>query len=388
VSAVALSGLDVHRASESWIAPILELSDPIGVLSVSVDADPELGTAWQTPVRAGLRRIVKEARQRPRAERWALVALLDELDPELESLLDPQRPSRGRALFAGVTAGGPFPVELRAPLPTHVGLDRLATALPLVAVQQRGRPAGVAIVSAARLELAEWDLGQLRELTTIELAPSGEQDRGRPATEPAVPQPFPERDRLRAGAGARLAARLREAGAELAREATLRGWDFLIADGDPRLLDPLAHGLDTGDCELVRSPRPLTGASDAETAERVAALLGELRAERTRRLLGRLDGTAATRDRAVIESALEQGRVAHLLLPASREPEQAAAAESLLRRALAASAEVTLVEGPPSALGSDGAAALLRWRRRGRVMPFDPIEPSFPPRSRRLSAPR
>jgi hypothetical protein len=86
------------------LEPVLALSDPIGVLSIYVDADPALGArsrpGWQAPVRTGLREILAEARQEwPRVERIALETRVDELEGELDALLDPPGSSSGRVLF-------------------------------------------------------------------------------------------------------------------------------------------------------------------------------------------------------------------------------------------------------------------------------------------------
>lgn len=337
------------------LEPVLALTDPIGVLSVYVDADPALAAgprpAWQAPVRAGLRRLVKEARETwPRDDRFALEARLDELDGELERLLDPRGSSRGRALFATIAGGETRRLELRSQLPAEVRLGRRAVVLPLLAALQEGRAAGVASVERARLGLSEWEDGTVRLLETIEL--EGEPERGEPpATNPAVPQSFPERDRFETGVGARVASQVRDAGAVLAREAEARSWDVVVADGDPRLLDALELGSATGTAELVRSPQPFAGQSAAEVADRVEPTLREHRADATARLVGRLEGSAATQDPGVVDRALAEGRVEHLLLAPAADPDHA---EELARRALETGAEVTIVDGPP-------VAALLRW---------------------------
>jgi hypothetical protein len=79
---------DVAPTAGDWLSPILELEDSIGVLSIYVDADPALavGTppAWQTPIRSGLRDLVKKARREwPRDQRMAFEARLEQLEPEL-----------------------------------------------------------------------------------------------------------------------------------------------------------------------------------------------------------------------------------------------------------------------------------------------------------------
>ena len=355
----------ISREQRDWLRTILELTDPIGVLSVYVDADPALaaGTppAWNAPVRSGLRCLVKEAQEAwPRDARFALEARLEELEPDLEWLLDPLGPSRGRALFAGVGGGTPERVGFRSPLPSLVSFGHRAIVLPLLAARQEGRPAGVATVLWDRLELSEWELAELRELETIELETEPDRVGSRPATNPSVPQPFPERDRFETGHGARIAARVRKAGEDLSREAGARHWDYVVVDGDPRLLDAFETGFGAGESELVRSPRPFAGTPDADISDRVASMLRELREATTKQLVAKLESSgAATTDAAVVERALGEGRVDHLLLAKRTESARAPAAESLLRRAFETGAAVTLVD--PLVLGHGDVAALLRW---------------------------
>jgi hypothetical protein len=325
-------------APEQTTAAPFDLRDAVDVLSVYADADPALGAAWQAPVRAGLRAAVRDARDRPRAVRLALDARLDEIAPALESVLDPRSSHRGRALFVGIDSGEILRVDVRAPLPSLVQLADHAVTLPLLAALQDTRAAGVVTVSWARLELSEWKNGELSPLETIELAPPDDPERGRPGTNPAVPQPFPERDRYQTGVGARVGARLREAGDELARTSAARGWDVVVADGDPRLLEMLEHragGL------LVRRQGTV---ADAVAAHRAA--------ERAR-LVTRLDeSAAATRDPAVVGHALAEGRVEHLLLP--RADLTGDGMEAMVRRAVETGADIAIAD-------LDAPAALLRW---------------------------
>jgi hypothetical protein len=336
---------------------VLDLRDPIGVLSIYVDADPALtvaaGRAWQAPVREGIRRLFDDARDAPRGRRIALEQRLDALAPELELLLDPRGSGRGRALFAAISSGETVQLELRTPLPTLVELGAKARALPLVEALSDGRPAGVALVRRDRIELLEWEPDGLESLREIELAQADPEGRGSPGgTNPAVRQPGPERDRFERAHGARLAAAVRASGEEVRRLASERGWDVLVADGDPRLARELEPSFAGGSCELVRSPVPLATLPDAEVAARVEPVLRRVR-EREHARLRRLLETSplVTRGARAVAVALEQGRVDHLLLDPSVPP----AAERLLRTALATSAGVTVTPTPA------GAAALLRW---------------------------
>lgn len=355
--------------SPDALAPVLRLSGASGVLTVYVDADPALGAgprpAWQAPVRAGLRRLVRDAyRRRSREERLALEARLAELDPELRALLDPRRAARGRALFASLDGGPPVTFEVQAPLPSFVALGSHAFVLPLLAVLQDGARAGVAAISSDGVEHAECELGLLQRRATTTLARRDTQRQGR-ATNVAVPQSFPERDRFRAAADTRVLAQLREEGARLAAEADARGWDAVVTDGDPRLVDALADGFDQGNsgaAELVPSPRPLVRLSSPDAAEVVAAAVRAHRADRHGALVRQLDeSAAATRDPFVLERALDEGRVEHVLLAAPAERRPAYRAEALARRAFATGAGVTVLDAAVHDLGPAGVAALLRW---------------------------
>lgn len=345
---------------------IAALSDPTGVLSVYADADPALAAGarptWQSPVRAGLRRLVNDARRtRSRAEWIALRARLDAIEPELEALLDARVGPRGRALFAPVSGGEIHRVELPVSLAPLVTLDRYARVLPLLAAAQDGRPAGVATLSWDRLESAEWRFDLLNPLKTIEF-PAAQPRGSRPATNPAVPQPFPERDRFESAAGARMLTLLRNAGDRLGREAEARGWDVLVVDGDPRLLDVLSDGLRTNSYQLVRSPHSIGGVQNAVAAARVGSTVRTLRTARTAELLRKVgESSASTRDPLVLDRAFDEGRIEHLLIAMPSESSGPAASESLLRRALATGADVTIVPPEAADLEPGGAAALLRW---------------------------
>lgn len=350
-----------------WLAPILELEDPVGILSVYVDADPALAAgdppAWHAHVRAGVSELAKEARlEWPRADRMAFEARLAELEPELASFLGRRGASRGRAFFAGIGRGDVEQLELHAVLPSIVAFGRQAVVLPLVAVEQCGRPAGVAQLSWARIVLLEWQFGVVRDVGTIDLEPGTDGNDDRPATNPAVRQPFPERDQFETRVGSRVLARTREAGTDLGRRAAERGWDVVVLDGDARLVDAIAASLGSSGPDVLESPQPLSGTSRAETADRVGAALRDRRHAQENRLVDQLGASAAaTRDVTVVERALAEGRVDHLLLKRPAESSPFAIGESLFRRAMETRAQVTMLDASSAALGPDGVAALLRW---------------------------
>jgi hypothetical protein len=368
VKSPGVSASDAGPASAgNWLAPILELEDPIGVLSIYVDADPALaaGTppAWQTPVRAELRDLAGEARRDwPRDRRMAFEARLEELEPEVSAVLEGRDLSRGRALFAAIERGEVRRLDVHAVLPSLAVVGPRALALPLLVARHAGRPAGVAELSWDRVVLSEWEFGILRELETIELGVDLGGEPGRPTTNPSVPQSFPERDRFQTGVGVRVLTRIREVGADVAREAEARGWDVVVVDGVPPFLEALEGGIGPHGVGLLPSPEPLADVSRLEAANRVAAVLRDRRKEEQERLVARLDASAAsTRDATVVERALAEGRVEQLLLEAPHDPHVLAAGEAALREALRTGAGVTVVEASSGVAGPDGMAALLRW---------------------------
>jgi hypothetical protein len=177
-----------------------------------------------------------------------------------------------------------------------------------------------------------------------------------------VPQSFPERDRFETGVGTRVLARLREVGAEVAREAKARGWDVVVVDGDSRFVQELENGVGPNGVTLLPSVEPLAGVTRSEAADRVGVILRDRRKAEQRRLVERLDASgAATRDAAAVERALVEGRVEHLLLEAPSEPGGFTAGEVFLRRALETGSEITLIESASAEVGHEGVAALLRW---------------------------
>jgi hypothetical protein len=346
------------RETTEQLEAVLDLRDPIGVISIYVDADPTLTgggprAAWQAPVRDGLRRLRDEARSWPRENRVALEERLDGLAAELERLLDPRGPGRGRALFAAVSTPATVQLELRTPLSSLVALGAKARVLPLLEALGEARPAGVALVRRDRIKVLEWTPAGLEPLQEIVLGDPDPEGRGRPGgTNPADRQPGPERDLFERAHDARLAVEVRAAGPELSRIAADRGWDVLVVDGEPRLAGEVDPAFATAACELVRSPVPLGRLAADEVPERVAPVIAEVRAREEARLVELLETSPlVTRGAAAVGVALEQGRVDRLLLDPSL-PEDG---ELLLRQAVATSAEVTVTPLPA------GAAALLRW---------------------------
>jgi hypothetical protein len=188
-----------------------------------------------------------------------------------------------------------------------VAFARQAVVLPLVAVRQDGRPAGVAEPSSARIVLSQWELGMLNEVETVELSPRTTADDRRRIR--LYRNRFPSATDSRKRGLARVA-HTREVGADLRVRAEERGWDVIVVDGGARLLDALAAGIGPNGPGLLQSSQPFS-ISPGETADRVGALRDQRRADE-KRLVDQLNASAAaTRGVAVVERALAKRRLDH-----------------------------------------------------------------------------
>ena len=151
---------------------LLELSrrtDPVGVLSVYVDARPgALRTASidiKNRVAELERRIASDGSQeRSRAVREGIARL----EAEIDRLTDAEEPGRGRILFAAIHDGWLTRVSTQLPLPNRVVLDRGPFIHPLLELLDEGAPAGVVLASRTEARLLEWRLGELTPLQEMQ----------------------------------------------------------------------------------------------------------------------------------------------------------------------------------------------------------------------------
>jgi hypothetical protein len=384
------------------VREIARLSDPIGIISVYVDADPEQlagpRPAWAVELQNGVRALRDEVKQGQPHERWrAVLDRLDALEPEFERLAEPRQSGRGRALFAPVCGDEVRRLIIQSPLCTMVSLDRSAHVRPLLAALRRARPTGVITVARDQVRAVDWRHGAAEEALDVEFQePTHEWRRlaGPANRSPATPQSSaPQQDlydRRLEQHQARFVASVAERVAALSAE---RGWDRMLIAGDPRLTEPFLGALPRTEGLIVverveewRSPHDLVRALAPELeradAEADLALVEEAR-DRAQ------SGRAGALGLSETLAALAEGRVDHLILDERRPlaglrapdgrlaaegevppgveaaelvPEPAMA-ERMIEAALETSAAITPVGGEAAeALGRfGGVAALLRW---------------------------
>jgi hypothetical protein len=379
------------------------LRDRHGVLTVYVDADPREQAAvrpsWVVAAENGLRDVRDRVKSEGDRDRWtAVFDRLDELEPEISALLDPRRPGRGRALFATVDGGEVRTAGLHVPLVNRVVLDEIPHLTPLVAALDRGRPVGILAVSSSEVRVLEQRLGLVDDVTTLSLEPDTSEWRemkGPAAANPALAQhTAPQHDRFERRLDEHRLRALEDALGSLEAVAARRGWERALVCGDPRLADPVAEGFEHRRLDVTVVDRSLHGLSSSEIGAAVASDLEASLDRRESDLVARardaaLSGNAGALGLADVLTALQDGRVGHLLLVAGREHAGARAPDGrlfpggvmpagvgageltpiaslfvhMVERALATHAEVT----PLSATGvdalaqDDGVAALLRW---------------------------
>jgi hypothetical protein len=382
---------------------IVRLRDPHGVLSVYVDADPReqaaARPAWVVAAENGLSEVRERARAADdRAHRTAVFDRLDALEPEIAGLLDARRPGRGRALFATIGADEVLTVSLQMPLPDHVALGEIAHLTPLMVALDRGRPAGLVVVSLAEVQMLEQHLGAVHDVTTIAVDPDTSEWRemkGPAAANPArAQQSAPQRDRFERRLEEHRARLLESAAARLAQVAARHEWDRIVIAGDAHLAQPLAEAVARDAVQVSLVDRTLNGSSPTELADTLAPELEEANRRREASLVSRardaaLAGGPGALGLADVLTALEGGRVDHLLLhegrryagartadgrlvPADVVPAGVDASEleptadltdQIVERALATDARVTpLTDAGAEPLAEHGGiAALLRW---------------------------
>jgi hypothetical protein len=388
------------QLTDETLNTIAQMRDPAGVLSIFVDASPErqIGDPppFEVSIRTALKRLVDRVHEEGPRERWVTLAeRLEALEPALSSLLDTGEPGRGRALFAKLGDGAVESVALQLPLQEDVILGESAYVRPLVAALDAGFPAGVVTVSKNGVRAVDLRLGRAEELEQFAFVDSTDRDGG------ALPDTMNARN---AGAQRELFERylaenrerfLHSISEKIARLAADRCWDPVILAGDSRLTQTLADALRTPNGrEIKLEERQIERLSPDEIGRLIAPELDQMRLMRELQLvekardqaLGR--GTGALGLRATL-GALNEARVAHLLLDDTREHRGARApdgrlsiagepplgvekrelveeprlAERMIERALEIDARVSLLRGPAvEVLGEhDGVAALLRW---------------------------
>jgi hypothetical protein len=377
---------------------LLELSrrtDPVGVLSVYLDARPGRLQAASIDIKNRLAELARWVAAEESPERAAAVNdAIDRLAGELERLTEPGERGRARILFVALDDGWVIRVSSQLAVPNRVVLDASPFIHPLLELLDEGGPAGVVLASRTQARLFEWRLGELiplRELAADAVEAPHERSGpvgSRPGRRHGTPTGEQRRARERDQAG-RFIERVGAAASRLAHD---RGWErVLVSVGGP-LTDTLVKALTpTLRDVVVRDHRVLVRLDLPVLEDLVTERLRSAHAQFEQRLIGKLredaqGAGAAALGLSEVVGALNQARVAHLIydphvryrgsvghdgsLYAEGEmtPTYASTAdlrltERIVERALETGARVTPVEGAADdgLAEAAGIAAILRW---------------------------
>jgi hypothetical protein len=381
--------LTAQDLDDALLLELVRLDDPLGVVSVYVDAHrPRAGAIEAKNRLAELKRRLTADGTAELAD--AVPRLLSRIEPMLRRLLDPGSGGRGRALFAPLSRPEVITFSSQLRLPNRVVLDSSAFIHPLLELLARGRPAGVVLVRAHGAELLDWRLGELRRLTVVDEEPVAP-PRLRPGTMvaggPRARQIMPLREQRESERRARL---LASVAAEIEHLADERGWERVLVSGAERLTTPLVDQLPEPLRRVtLRDPRRLDELEPAKLAAAVAERFGEDHDARGHHLGRRMRDAALGAGRGAlglseVAAALNEARAEHVVYDPTIRYTGAVAAdgslygwtegaatavaeprltERIVERALHTGARLTPVEGAARDVlrEAGGIAALLRW---------------------------
>jgi release factor family 10 len=379
--------------SADEVRRLVEWRPALGVISIYLRFDPgDRGGAWRTELRNGFAAVLEAADELDHRTRIALRATAERIGERFGNH-DHDLP-RGEVGFVEVAldAGGErwWSTHLSPQTGASACFAEEPVVAPLLHLTKQGAERGVALVSAERVRLLEWAPGSIDQVESWELRVFSHEWRERKA--PRVADPARGQGVSAAGRdqfGERLAENrerfLAESGGIAARLGADRGWRQILVFGPPEHVGSFQHGAGSSslpafetaaDADLISVPDGQVEARIEEATERLAS-------ERDRELVERaLDETrGGDRGAAGVEetlAALDEGRVDHLVLDVARAaaacsspllpdpdaaPADGVASETLARRALLSSAEVSTVSGEAAELLTpvEGVVALLRY---------------------------
>ena len=376
---------------DDLLLQVVRTRDPLGVLSIYMDAQSPRAGAIEVKNRlADLERRLASNGSAEVAD--AVPRLIRRITPALERLVDAGAPGRGRALFAplGRSEVTTFSTQLR--LPNRVVLDSSPFIHPLLELLERGRPAGVVLLSAQAADLLDWRLGESHRVARITAestaAPTPRQRTGAVAESgPNARQITPLRDRKHDAVHSRLLATV---AVEIDRLAEEHGWERILVSGSERLMTSLVAELpDSVQGITIREPRQLDELDPAKLATVIGERLTEDQDARHSRLGRKLRDAALGAGRGAlglseVAAALNEARAEHVVYDpdvrytggvaadgsllgwsegASTAVAEPRLTERIVERALDTGARLTPIEGAASDVLRDagGIAALLRW---------------------------
>jgi hypothetical protein len=346
----------------------------LGVLSVYLGFDPaDRGGIWRTELRNGLDAALDAHKEDEHDRRVALRATAKRLLERFEDG-DLRPPPRGEVGFVEVSEKEGtehwWGTGIAPAATSCVEFGPEPAVAPLLDLCGRGGDRAIALLSSERVRLLRCSEGALEDLEDWELSITSldwrerkSQSTNNPARAQGVSSSGHDQfdDRLDHNRQRFLT----ECGGLAGRALEEQGLEEVIVFGPSKDAESFRSGFSSakakltvaGDGELISAPR-------GQLNELVGEVIAQQDAERQRALVERALGEAkgGSRGSAGLQEtreALAEGRVDHLVFDARIEED----AESLIRAALAGSAQVTVVRDELAAplAEADGVAAILRY---------------------------
>ncbi len=334
-----------------------EWRPPLGVLSVYLGFDPaDRGGAWRTELRNALDAILEQHKEAEHERRVALRATAKRLTERFEDG-ELRPPPRGEAGFVEVAEKEGtehwFGIGVAPAASACAEFGAEPVVAPLLELCSRGGGRAVALLSSERVRLLSCTEGALDDLEDWELSIFSL------AWREQKDDQFDERldhNRQRF---------LTECGGLASRRIEEDGLDEIVVFGPARDVESFDAGFSSsqakltlgGDAELISTPK-------GKLTEVVGEVVERLEQERERAVVEWALEEAKGGSRGAVglqetKEALAEGRVDHLVFDRAVGDE----AESLIRAALASSAQVTVVrDGSAERLAeAEGVAAILRY---------------------------
>jgi hypothetical protein len=370
---------------------LAEWRPPLGVISIYLRFEPgDRGGAWRTELRNGLSRVREGAEGLDHLARGALRATAERVGDRCSE--HERRLPRGEVGFVEVATEPSsehwWSTHLAPCAAVSAQFSERPVVAPLIRLAARGAPRGVALLSAERVRLLDWEPGRIEELHSWELTLFSGDWRERKAQKPADPAraqgvSAAGRDQFDERLSENRQRFLGQCGGLAAGIAVARGWSRIVAFGARGQVRGFRQGVSSpiaidvgGEADLISEP-----AARLETplAESIARLDDERDGLLVERALGEVrGGTRGTAGPQETMAALDEGRVDRLVIDAARldvapvSPSTQAGqggngteidSESLVRRALDCGAGIATVSGAAAELLApvEGVAALLRY---------------------------
>jgi hypothetical protein len=354
----------MERVSDlrNFVGSVVELRDPVGVLSVTIGIEPGAGSGgtppWEIALENDLTRLRHDGSLGPASKRR-----LEETSERLAELLDATSTGRGRALYVALESGASHEVTLERTLPTGARVSPVAHVLPLLEALEAGERAGLIMASRDALVLWESELERANEVDRIDLEPwVGDwwpEMKGPSRANPLRGQhTVSQRDRYARRIAEAYRHTLDEASVTLGALARERSWTRAVLAGDPRTIDALDGVLRRGGLTTITIGSNLEGLRTEQALGRLEAALEKLAAQTSLQRIRVIEEANGAFGLARVLTALNGARVASLLIDPSRTYTGLAEPGEILRAADPAEGTVDLTDLIVSRTLSTGASVI------------------------------